>query len=593
MTIFNFIKKNVPILDVIQLYTSLKKAGHYWKGVCPFHSEKTASFTVSPNKEIFYCFGCHMGGDVITFMSKIEQCGQFEAAQSLADRFNLDIPKEFLVNQSHSIDGSLDEKKNYWKICQSITIWCHQQLLQNHIVIEYLTKRGIDSRSIEYFELGYFPRGTAAIKSLIVHVQQQHFLVEDLLNAGILAQNRQSFYSPFEDRIIFPITDHLGRHCAFGGRIFKLQDERAKYYNSSENQFFIKGSILFGLDRAKKNIQKEESVFLVEGYTDCIAMVQHGYYNCVATLGTACTQEHLKQLARYASVLFVLYDGDQAGHNAILRLTELCWQVNLELKVIVLPPEDDPATFLNKHKNLNELLLKAQDIFLFFIESLGRDYLSQNLNKKLNLVRKLVQTIAKISDHLKQDILLQQAASTFDIPYQTLKKELEQDTPTQESSSSRRQITHHEASSNPESSEISDLEKKLFSVIINHGMVLTQEDESYLLDYFDHRLSMLLKKRVAIVQERGHYEFVHYFNELNENEKLLVSKIAIEYQDFVAKEQFDQLLLQFQKKHWKSFVHDTKLKLAQAQQNNNEVHVNKILYDFQELKKKLLKRGLI
>ena len=172
------------------------------------------------------------------------------------------------------------------------------------------------------------------------------------MTAGILSESKNALYSPFEDRIMFPITDNLGRFCGFGGRTFMPQDERPKYYNSKENNFFTKGSLIFGLNVAKRDIQHKEIVFVVEGYMDCIAMAQHGYTNTVATLGTACTLEHLKQLSRYASYVYVLYDGDAAGQSAILRLTELCWNVNMDLKVIRLPRQEDPASFLAKGKAL-------------------------------------------------------------------------------------------------------------------------------------------------------------------------------------------------------------------------------------------------
>ena len=303
MNLFSYIKSQLSILDVISHYAKLKKAGSYWKGPCPFHHEKTGSFTVSPHKEIFYCFGCHVGGDVISFIAKVEQCTQLEAAQHLLEQHQLKLPENLSSELSKT---SPDEKKRYFFICQTVANWCHENLKKNISVQSYLKKRNFDKKVIVDFTLGYFPGGLASIQSFINHMHKKNILLQELFDANIIIKGQKINYSPYENRIIFPIKDHLGRFCGFGGRVFKENDERAKYYNSRENSFFNKGSLLFGFNKAKKYIQKEEKAFLVEGYTDCIAMVQHGYTNTVATLGTSCTKEHLKSIARHANYVYVL-----------------------------------------------------------------------------------------------------------------------------------------------------------------------------------------------------------------------------------------------------------------------------------------------
>jgi len=419
MNIFTFIKSRISIVDVINEYATLRKAGGYWKARCPFHHEKTGSFTVSPHKEIFYCFGCHKSGDVISFIADVENCSQIEAAKYIADRYQIELPED--LQSSHSQQN----KNHYQDICTTVADWCHEQLKKSPSVLAYLHQRDITEQSIDYFKIGYFPSGLLAIKNLIHEMKNQNILVDDLIDAAIIAQGKTVLYSPFEERIIFPIADTMGNYCGFGGRIFKPNDQRPKYYNSHENEFFTKGSLLFGLDMAKKPIQETGHVFLVEGYTDCVAMAQHGYRNSVATLGTACTLQHLKLLARYANDVYVLYDGDAAGKQAILRLTQLCWQANTELKVIELPEGEDPASFLEKGGNLKALIAQAQDIFGFFIASMGTNFKTKSLNERVNLTRKLLETIASVDDALKADMLLQQAASTLGMPLTTLTREME------------------------------------------------------------------------------------------------------------------------------------------------------------------------
>lgn len=577
MNLFSYIKSHISIFNVVNEYTTLKKAGLYWKSNCPFHAEKTASFTVSPHKEIFYCFGCHAGGDVITFVSKMENCSPLESAKLLIDRYKLSIPQEL---QTQDVMVSGHEKNRYFDLCSSVASWMHSALLKDHAALEYLSKRGIAKQIITSFNIGYFPGGPNSIKNLLSSIQKEGFLANDLIQANILAVGKTVLYSPFEERIIFPIKDHLGRSCGFGGRVFKPTDERAKYYNSRESSHFNKGSLLFGLDMAKHEIQKKEAAFLVEGYTDCIAMVQHGYANTVATLGTACTLEHLTSLSRYANTLYILYDGDHAGQEAILRLTQLCWQVNLELSVIPLSSNDDPASLLAKGNDLSALIANPVDIFTFYITSLGKDFKQKTLQEKLQLAQKITAIIQRIDSTLKRDILLQKAAETLDIPFaslkQTLKPEKQQPLPTMTS----------QPNPSPEIDQLR-LEKKLFFAIIHNIQIFNRQNEEYLIEYLPHPFKEILVKLQHAKDVNIAIDFTQFFDMLTTHEQQCVSKIVLEYEHEASTTDFDQLLLQFQKKHWKQIVHTTTLKLAQAEQNADTATIEKILHSFLELKKKM------
>lgn len=583
MNLFTFIKANVAILDVVSEYTALKKAGLYWKGQCPFHNEKTASFTVSPHKEIFYCFGCHAGGDVVSFIEKIEHCTPIQAANHLIERYKLNPPPEIKTTS----ESNTQEKNNYYEICKIFAAWCHNNLLKSPSLLSYAQKRDISKESMSHFSLGYFPAGLATVKNLLGFVAQHKFLPQDLLEAHILSEGKTVLYSPFEDRLIFPIKDHLGRFCGFGGRIFKPNDERPKYYNSRENEFFQKGSILFGLDSAKKSIQEKECVFLVEGYTDCIAMVQHGYKNTVATLGTACTSEHLKQLARYATSVYVLYDADKAGHAAMLRLTELCWQVSLELKVISLPQKEDPASFLHAGQNLKPFIDKAQDIFIFFIESLGDTFTSKALSEKIALIRKLIEVIHNIDDPIKREILLQKASKTIDIPLEVMAQELERSLDKKIAINSQGQ--KGETKGDFEANSPQKLEKKIFCVIINNMQLLNINNEKYLLEYLPSPLRDILKRLKLEKDTQADLDFLQFFDKLNDQEKLYVSSLLLENEEDAQQSTFEQLLLQLHKKNWKVIVHDVKKQLDQAKNEGDTKKVAKILHDFQELKQTMIK----
>ncbi|MDR3647216.1 MAG: DNA primase [Candidatus Babeliales bacterium] len=593
MDLFNFIRTQLPILDVVSEYTTLKQSGHYFKGNCPFHSEKTASFSVSPHKDIFYCFGCHATGDVVGFLSKIENCSQFEAAKFLVERYNLKVPtdvtKDFEVAQK-----SEEEKKRYFILCSLVAQWCHDNLNNNKVAFDYVKDRGFEQNSINKYLMGYFPGGHLSLKNLLNTISKHGFLAHDLIKANIIAEGRNTLYSPFEERIMFPIRDLMGRFCGFGGRIFKENDERAKYYNSHENEFFDKGSLLFGLDLAKKAIQESGRVYLVEGYVDCIIMSQNNYNNTIAVLGTSCTTEHLKILSRFTKEIYVLYDGDNAGRNAMLRLTEMCWGFNLDLRVVSLPDKDDPASFLLNGGDLGGLINSAQDIYSFFIESSSSNFYNKSLQEKIWTVKKIIDIIRNIDDSLKRDILLQEVSSKLNIPVESLKKES-----MLESKKLSWQNKEKQDKENIEDEEyqadvdVSEIEKKLITEIM-HNFDLLTPDNFYLVDYFSSPAKEILYALIDLKNpstssgQAGHVlDFNNFIKQLDEDKRQFVSKLLFEHKQ-ERSNNFKNLLLQFQKKNWKRIAYSIKLQIEQAQKNSDIENIKVLLNNFQELKKKLL-----
>lgn len=429
MDLFEFVKSQIDILALAKEHTSLKRAGIYWKGRCPFHNEKTGSFTISPHKGIFYCFGCHANGDAIGFVAKTEHCSQFEAVKLLIEKFNLVVPEQLQLHGSATTDHAQAQKQHF-KTCEIVASWCQKNLTKTTPAYNYLINtRMLSTETIDRFKIGYFKGGPAGVKELISFANKYQILTADLVKAGVIGQSKTGSYSPFEERIIFPITDYLGRYCGFGGRIFKAQDQRAKYYNSRESEYFNKGALLFGLATARPAIQQQDAAILVEGYTDCVSLVQHGYANTVAVLGTACTSEHIKLIARFASQIYLLYDSDPAGQQAILRLAELCWDFNIEVQVLSLPTGEDPASYLSAGHDLTNVFAAAQDIYQFMVASSCQTLNQQNLAGKMAGISKLLQTITRIPDELKRSLLLESAAKSLGIPLETLLKASAQQQP--------------------------------------------------------------------------------------------------------------------------------------------------------------------
>lgn len=576
MNLFSFIKSKVPILEVVQEFSALKKAGNYWKGNCPFHLEKTASFTVSPHRDIFYCFGCHQGGDVIAFIATVERCSQLEAAQFLIDRYQLSVPQELL--QVSSADGS--NKKEYTQLCGLLAQWCHEKLLNNKSALTYLIQRNISKATIKKFMLGYLPANS--LKSLGERLLKEGFLIQQLKDMQFALDGKHGLYSPFEERIIFPIFDHTGRPIAFGGRVFKPEDDRPKYYNSHENHYFAKGSILYGLHEAKSAIKEQKTVFLVEGYTDLIVMHQCGFTNTVATLGTACTQEHLLTLSRYGQRLYALYDGDKAGRQALIRLTKLCWQTSLELSVIILKEQEDPASYLAQGQSLQPLIDQAQDIFAFFLQEKSTDFHQKNLNERILLVDECLEAITQVEDPLKQNMLLQKASTLFSIPLEMLIKRIK----------TKKHPTAELVGPCPEYGSDLVIEKKLFSAILGTKNVFSPEDEQFLELYLPSPFNALFEKLQQYKTADGHYNVPSFFDELEPTQKHLIAQLMVseEHED---QETGKKLFDQFQKKQWKLMVNDVKMELAQTKNTSQQELLRTKLIKLQELQKKLLQRGLI
>jgi DNA primase len=595
MDLFNFVKQHVDILNVIGEYTSLKKTGSlYWKARCPFHHENTPSFTVSPHKNIYYCFGCHVTGDVIGFIEKIENLTAFEAAQHLVDRYHLDVPKEV----SRSLAPTLN--KSHYQLCYVVASWCNSMLLKHAESLQYLKNRKFDQATITQFLLGYFPAGARGVQQLLAHVAPLGFSSQDLINANIIFPGKQGLYSPFEDRVMFPIKDHVGQVCGFGGRVFLPHDTRPKYYNSKESDYFKKGKILFGFDIAKAEIQKQQAAIVVEGYTDCIALYQHGFKNVVATLGTACSPEHLQQLAKHAQKIYLLYDADAAGRQAIIRLTTSCWQLDLDLKVISLPVGQDPASMLEKEESIVPYMQQAQEIFNFFVAFKGDNFSQESMKHKMAVVHEMFELIAQLKDSLKQNILLMKIAESLQIPLEIIKNEYTNRYGNNQASlknssknvESRNIETVTRDTVGQESHDKQDkLEEQILGVIAYDPALLTIMHETLLLAALSAPALNVVQKIINYKRQNPAIVLQDLATILDSTEFAQVQRAMFLVDGANLKHTFENLMLQFQKKYWKTLASHIRMKIVQAQKMNDKPEVQRLIDVFEELKIELCKNG--
>ena len=336
----NVIEAN-DIVDVISQYVTLKKSGRGYMGRCPFHNEKTPSFSVSSEKQFYHCFGCGVGGDVINFVKEIENLSFTEALQFLADRANIRLPQVEAQN-----DEAYQKKEQYYEINRNLANYYYLMLKHDPRASEYAADRQIDAQTIRQFGLGYAPRQW---RTALQYLTSKGFDKKALIETGIVIENdKKDCYDRFRDRLMIPIINTRGKIIGFGGRVIEKDEKGPKYLNSPESEIFSKGKELFNLNNAKKNIENRQ-IIVVEGYMDVIALYQYGIKNVVAALGTAFTLYHATVLSRYADEVVLCFDGDAAGEKATQRAIEILGGSTLAIKVVRLNEEDDPDSYIRKN----------------------------------------------------------------------------------------------------------------------------------------------------------------------------------------------------------------------------------------------------
>jgi DNA primase len=400
-TFIDDLKRQADIVRVIQDYVQLKKKGANWMACCPFHKEKTPSFSVSPTKEIFYCFGCHKGGSVFNFVMEIERVSFPEAIRIVADKIGMPLPKMVDDGRFEARRQEADEvvQLNSWAM-----EWWQQQLESSkeaRVAREYLVQRELSEETQKTFRLGYAPDSWEALSS---YLRQKGATQQQIERSGLVVNKDEGgSYDRFRGRLMFPVLDVQGRPIAFGGRALK-PDETAKYINSPETTAYIKGRNLFGLNLTRDEIRRQGFAILVEGFLDLIVPYQFGVRNVVASLGTALTTEQAKLLSRFARKVVVNYDGDRAGVQAAKKAIEILLAEDLEVKLLVLPDNADPDEFIRKFgvTEYQRRRAQAQPHIQFVIENALRDRNLHRPAEKAEAVEEVLPYIRAVSSRIQK-----------------------------------------------------------------------------------------------------------------------------------------------------------------------------------------------
>ncbi len=413
----------VDIVDVIDSRVPLKKAGKNLHACCPFHNEKTPSFTVSPDKQFYHCFGCGAHGTAIGFLMEYEQLSFPETIQELADSVGMQVP----VTQQASLTPV---RQNLYDLLDKVSKYYAHQLQnhpQNHVFNAYLEQRGLSSEIINAFDIGMAPDGWDNVLRTFGNNQQT---IDMLQEGGLLIKNEQGrIYDRFRKRLMFPIRDRRGRVIGFGGRVIDPEDA-PKYLNSPETPVFHKGQELYGLYQARKANRQLQRILIVEGYMDVIALAQFDINNAVATLGTATTPDHLRQLIRSAPEIVFCFDGDRAGRDAAWRAAENALPIlggNFELKFMFLPQGEDPDSVVREQgaEGFQALVGQAQSLSEFFLATLSQRVDMDSMDGRARLIELAKPYLARIPSGVYRDMLEQQLAIEAKTSQATLNKHIE------------------------------------------------------------------------------------------------------------------------------------------------------------------------
>jgi DNA primase len=398
------------IVALISEYVPLKRAGRSYKTLCPFHSEKTPSFVVNPERQIYHCFGCGTGGNVITFVMEQDKVGFFEAIQVLAKRAGIDLPR---VER----DSRRTEENDLFFAANEFAASFYQRALDNEegrVARAYLQSRGIASETARAFRLGFAPDRWDA---LLIAAKRSALSPRILERAGLLLEreDRSGYYDRFRGRVIFPILNLTGQVVGFGGRSLSEGERDAKYLNSPETPIYQKGKSLYGLYQAKGQIRAQEQSIVVEGYLDLLTAHQAGWTNVVATLGTALTIEQARLLSRYATETVLVYDPDAPGTKAALRGVEVMLEAGLDVRVVTLPAGLDPDALIRTRgtEAFRDAVQGSQDFFDYKLDALAGTLDLREVSGRSRAVEELLALLRRVKGELKQRLFVQRVAERF------------------------------------------------------------------------------------------------------------------------------------------------------------------------------------
>ena len=626
-TIMNIVE-TADIVEVVGEFVRLKKRGVNFTGLCPFHNEKTPSFSVSPARGIYKCFGCGKGGNVVNFIMDHENLSYPEALKYLARKYHIEIddkeptPEEIeQKNERESLMVVTEFAQKYF------TKLLHEHAQGKAIGLSYLRERGFRDDIIEKFQLGYCLDSWDAFTG---YAKSQGYKTKYLVGSGLTIEKNNKYFDRFSGRIMFPIHAVSGKIIGFGGRTLKADKKTAKYLNSPESEIYHKSQVLYGLYFAKRSIMKEEKCYLVEGYTDVIAFHQSGIENVLASSGTSLTEGQIRLIKRFTENVTVIYDGDEAGIKASLRGIDLILKEGLNIKVLALPEEEDPDSFAKKHDmdSLKAYIAENEADFIHFKTKLLLEDAKKDPIRRANLVSDIVRSIAVIPNTITRSVYIKECSSLLNMDEKVLyyesnkirRQQFEKERKWQKNAAASEK---NEAAKNQQNAfeirEGYDQEKELIRALLTYGhkSVSTQNEdtgEEYEITVADYIKDEIHGDELDFGYEIFKKIFHAYFEVVSQNgsfdEKMLINHSDEQIVKFIIdimspkyhqsrywkrggnfyeteEDRFKQVvkdtLLAFKQVKIQHMLQDTEKRLGKAQESEQEEEVKQYFHQFNAL----------
>jgi len=522
--------QRINIFDVISRYVKLKKAGKDFIGICPFHKEKTPSFTVSIQKQMFYCFGCHEGGNVINFVMKYENLNFQEAIENLSRQYGIEISHKGFGRKNTTHDA-------LYKLAE----FYHKSLKTAKQAMEYLLQRGIDEATIHEFMIGFCEGQRYHVKDFL---KQSGIALDIFLSTGIIRTKDGEPYDMFQGRIVIPIFDINQKVIGFGGRALE-KDKIPKYINSPESSIFSKRFSLFGIDKTKKYITDANEVIIVEGYFDCISLYKRGLRNVVSTLGTSITEGQLSKLRNYSENITLMLDGDEAGIKSSLRLIELFSELEINGTMVVLPDGYDPDSFVQEKgiDGINKILQNKKPILDYYFDYAITKYGLNTLETKISFIKSVMPYISNIKDTVTKSLYIKRVSELTGVEEKEYWDKLQD------------RIIDSPVIKKEDTSRI--IEKKIIGILLHRPELLPFFKIKGAITYIrDEKIKEILSIITSYFEKRKHLEISHFINVLekddikeyvidavfntSDSEKNEAEKVLVDYITYIQKKYFHE-----------------------------------------------------
>ena len=557
------IKSRLSIVDVAQSYIKIQKAGVNFKALCPFHSEKSPSFFVSPGRETWHCFGCNRGGDIFSFVMEIEGVDFPEALRILADRAGVELKRdnpEFSSERSKS-SRILADSKNFYE----------EELEKNKQILLYLKNRGLNEETIKSFSIGFVPEGW---RNLYNFLKNKNYSDSDIEKTGMTIKSEKGNYDRFRSRIMFPLFNSSGSIVGFSGRVFGDESEAAggKYINTPQTILYDKSKILYGFDKAKTEIRKKDCCILVEGQMDVIMSHQAGFTNTVAVSGTALTADHLRIIKRLTDKIIVAFDKDEAGFEAVERGIDMALREGFDIKVAVVPLGKDPADTIKENPELwKEAVEKSRHIINFLLEILSEKNEDKRIFKK-EVEKKVLPYVAAIGSEIEKAHWVKEIANKLLMKEEPIWEELK-----------KKEFLKDNVIQEPEPKILPRTRKSLLEDRLI-GFILWQKNKGEP-DLKEEDIKVFISRcQPFLSEERQNFLDNHNLEKCSD----LVFEAELFYTGVRSfKDEVNDLILELEKESIKKQLEEIGLKINQLEISNNESEVPVHLNKFQELSKRL------